>query len=590
LQNLTVKPAFDETGAETGYYEVVAGARRLAALKLLVKQKRIRKNHAVPCAVIAGSAQEISLAENLFQLPMHPADQYEAFARLHAEDGMAAEDIAARFGVTPAIVERRLRLGAVSPKLMDAYRAGQMTLEQLMAFTITTDHRIQEQVCGELSWNKSREMIKRLLTEGHVDLRDRAALFVGASAYLAAGGHIIRDLFDEEHEGYCADAALLNRLVQEKLAEAVETVKAEGWRWVEAAPDFHYGMTAGLRRVFPQTAPLHEAEAERLGHLEAALERLCDEHQDDADPPQEAAAQIEVLEIEIKTLRGVDIFAPADIAVGGAFVSIGSAGSLRVERGFIRPDDDPRNSAADREQSVPSEKKTENEAGDDDDRLSDKLITELTAHRTAALRLKVAETPRAALIALIHAAVLQTFYGDAGAACIDVAFSSESLDRRAPDLEASAAVKALDKRQARIQKTLPSDPAHVWEHIAQLDADAALSLLAVAIAPSVNALKLPWERQPPRLTAAASLGEATGLDMAAFWSPTADSYFGRVTKALILDAVREAVSPDAAARIAGLKKAEMARAAERLMQGKRWLPEILRGATYAQQPEMIAAE
>src|SRR5208337_2169559 len=127
-----------------------------------------------------------------------------------------AEDIAARFGVTPAVVKQRLRLGAVSPMLMNIYRDGEMTLEQLMAFTITDDHALQERVWRELTWNKSKEMIRRLLTEGHVECADRRVRFVGIEAYEAAGGHIVRDLFDAEHEGYCDSPDLLNRLVAEK--------------------------------------------------------------------------------------------------------------------------------------------------------------------------------------------------------------------------------------------------------------------------------------------------------------------------------------------------------------------------------------
>ena len=142
----------------------MAGSRRFAALKLLVKRKVILKNYPVPCALVtAFSGEEVSLAENMFQSPMHPADQYEAFAKLHAQEGQSAEDIAARFGVTPAVVRQRLRLGAVSPVLMNFYREGEMTLEQLMAFTITDDHALQERVWKELTWNKSKEMIRRLL-------------------------------------------------------------------------------------------------------------------------------------------------------------------------------------------------------------------------------------------------------------------------------------------------------------------------------------------------------------------------------------------------------------------------------------------
>ena len=149
---------------------------------------------------------------------MHPADQYEAFAKLHDEEGMSAEDIAARFGVTAAVVRQRLKLGAVSPKLMALYRKGEMNLDQLSAFAITEDHERQERVWSELPpFNRSREAILRALSEGQVRSDDRRAVFVGAKAYEEAGGSIIRDLFDAEGGGFFADAELLNRLAREKL-------------------------------------------------------------------------------------------------------------------------------------------------------------------------------------------------------------------------------------------------------------------------------------------------------------------------------------------------------------------------------------
>ena len=102
------------------------------------------------CLDTEHSATEISLAENAIRTDMHPADQYEAFAKLHDEEGKSAEDIAARFGVTAAVVRQRLKLGAVSPKLRALYRKGEMNLDQLSAFAITEDHERQERVWREL--------------------------------------------------------------------------------------------------------------------------------------------------------------------------------------------------------------------------------------------------------------------------------------------------------------------------------------------------------------------------------------------------------------------------------------------------------
>jgi len=114
---------------------------------------------------------------------MHPADQFEAFKKLAEERGFGAEEIAARFGVTPHVVRQRLRLGAVSPRLMQAYRDGELTLEQLMAFAIAEDHARQEAVYERLSYNRDASTIRRLLTETHAAATDRRAIFVGAEAY-----------------------------------------------------------------------------------------------------------------------------------------------------------------------------------------------------------------------------------------------------------------------------------------------------------------------------------------------------------------------------------------------------------------------
>ena len=91
--------------------------------------------------------------------------------------------------VNPTVVKQRLRLAAVSPKLLDIYAEDGMTLEQLMAFTVTADHARQEQVWDSVSrgYNKEPYLIRRQLTEGAVRAADRRALFVGIDV-LRGGG------------------------------------------------------------------------------------------------------------------------------------------------------------------------------------------------------------------------------------------------------------------------------------------------------------------------------------------------------------------------------------------------------------------
>src|SRR3954466_14542462 len=226
---------------------------------------------------------------------LHPLDQLRDFQALRDEHGLGDEEIAARFFVTPAVVRQRLKLVAVSPKLLDLYAESAMTLEQLMSFTVTNDHARQEQVWEGLArgYNKEPYYIRRLLTEGAAKASDKRAVFVGAEAYEAAGGVIARDLFQHDGGGWFENVALLDRLARgemeggagggssgggeglagEKLEAVAAEVRSEGWKWLEVALDFPYGHTTGLRRVAPATAALSAADQAACD----ALRRECDE-------------------------------------------------------------------------------------------------------------------------------------------------------------------------------------------------------------------------------------------------------------------------------------------------------------------------
>jgi ParB family transcriptional regulator, chromosome partitioning protein len=262
LQSLSVRPVLDAEGQETGMFEIPAGGRRFRALELLVKQKRLAKTALVPCVVREGGlAEEDSLAENVQRVALHPLDQFRAFKALR-DKGLGDEEIAARFFVTPTVVKQRLRLAAVTDKLLDIYAEDSMTLEQLMAFTVTNDHARQEQIWEELSrsHNKEAYFIRRQLTEGAARASDRRARFVGIGVYETAGGDVMRDLFQHDDGGWLQDPALLDRLVTEKLQSEAETLRAEGWKWIAIATDFPYGHTAGLRRLMGETIELTEDE------------------------------------------------------------------------------------------------------------------------------------------------------------------------------------------------------------------------------------------------------------------------------------------------------------------------------------------
>ena len=345
LQNLIVEPEHDKKGRTTGYYLVTAGEGRRLAQLLRAKRKEIAKTEPIRCVLdTEHSAEEISLAENVIRSDMHPADQYEAFAKLHGEQGLSADDIGARFGVTPAVVRQRLKLAAVSPKLILLYRVGDMSLEELTAFTITDDHAKQERIWAELpTYHRTRDAILNALREGQVSTDDRRAVFVGIAAYEAAGGKVARDLFDEEGGGYLTDTELLSRLVRGRLQGLAQQVLAEGWKWVTVEPEFDYQLTAGMRRLRPVTLTLTEEQQAKVDALEAEYDGLFEQGsdlQDSGEPSGEIAARLQAIEAELIGITGGERYRPEDMAIAGAFVALGCEGEARIERGFVRKEDD----------------------------------------------------------------------------------------------------------------------------------------------------------------------------------------------------------------------------------------------------------
>jgi len=569
LQYPVVEPEIGPKGKLTGNYLVNAGEGRRLAQLLRVKRKEIKADEPIRCILdTEHSATEISLAENAIRCDMHPADQYEAFAKLHSDEGMSAEDIAARFGVTAAVVRQRLKLGAISPKLMMLYRKGEMNLDQLSAFAITEDHERQERVWKELPpFNRSRQAILHALSEGQVRSDDRRALFVGSEAYEEADGVIIRDLFDAKGGGFFADADLLNLLVREKLQAHAEKVAAEGWRWVVAEPELDHEAWADMRRVFAKPVPISKTERKRLRKLQARLNALCDKYPD-GDVPADDAAKLGRIEAAIKALRKEE-YAARDIALAGAFVTLAHDGSVRIERGLVRAEDDPKSKAK-------AEQK-DNRAKDADGLapLSEKLVAELTAYRTSALRNELAQHPATALIALVHALALATFFEGSEASCLQITPRSASLSGHASGIDESVAEKQIAERHAAWGNRLPSDSEGLWTFTNGLSDAERLDLLAHCVSLTANAIRAPRQCTGESEAHAAILAREVGLDMTAYWQPTAASYFGKVSKERIAQAVREAVSGQAAQNIASMKKQAMAEAAEAALAGKGWLPTLL---------------
>ncbi|HHK2836891.1 TPA: ParB/RepB/Spo0J family partition protein [Pseudomonas aeruginosa] len=590
LQNLIVIAA-----ADGEHYEVVAGGRRLAALKLLAKKRRISKEWDVPCLLVAdGTARTASLTENVQREAMHPADQFEAFAALVAE-GRPIEDIAADFSVSPLVVQRRLKLANVSPRLLADYRAEAVSLDQLMALAITDDHAAQETAFYDApTWQRNPSQLRDRLTEREIDAyRHPLVRFVGLDTYEAAGGGIRRDLFAEGDAGvYLTDAALLERLAQDKLAGIAAEVKAEGWAWVDATPGVTHADLHAFQRAPRERREPTKREAARIEKLQTKLHELAAAADDalDADDEEKADAlqeEGEAVGEQLQSLEdGLQDYGVTVKAAAGAIVTIDRNGEAVIHRGLLREAEAKALRTLERlRQGFSGAEADNDDEGEDGDSegqpktaaMSDKLAQRLSAHRTAALQIEVARHPQVALAALVHGMV-QTIlqgrhYGPRHDA-LPLGVSLKAQDRLegiAPDIPDSPAAVALRELQQVAGEGLPEDSAELFAVLLAKPQDELVRLLAVCVAVTVDVVTPRATQQQP----GAELAQAVGLDMAAWWKPTNEGYFQHIPKAAILQAV-EQYAPEHITRLAKLKKADIASEAERLADGTGWMPAIFK--------------
>jgi ParB family chromosome partitioning protein len=569
-QNLVVR----KEGAK---YAVVAGGQRLKALMQLAKEGDIKPNYLVPCKVAEGQvdAAELSLAENVMRDDMHPADRFEAFRDL-VDKGHSTADIAARFGTSEKSVRQLLKLARVSPAVLKAYRAEKLTLEQVMAFAVSDDHAAQEQVLANLRpHQRDPRTIRDALTENEIPASDRRVKFVGLKAYEKAGGQVRHDLFNEgEDSVFILDAALLDRLVTEKLASTVKELGAEGWKWTEARAEFGYQEQGQFRGVRPEPAPLPPKLAKEAAKLEAEAEKLEQQWEqagEDAEYPDRLDEIRERLD-DIDRSREA-VWTPEKLALAGAVVTIGRDGKPEIMRGLVRPEDMPKEVKKGNSKAATASDEAGVEAGPS---LSAALVESLTAHKSAALAAELSARPDVALVAVVHAAASRVLL-DASKedGSLQIAGYSQSLHR----VEGSKAFERMEAERKKWREQIPGDTDALWTWCLGQKQETLLALLAFCAAATVNAVQGKSDKPAgKRLSHAKALASALKLDMNPWFTPDAANYFSRVGKAQILDALKEGRNQPPAPAWEKLKKPELAALAERELVGKGWLPEILRSA------------
>jgi ParB family chromosome partitioning protein len=576
LQNFRVHPA------EGGKFGVVIGGTRLDALRLLLKQKKIPADYPVPCDVRPSddpTLTEASLAENIIREAMHPADEFDAFKKLD-DEGQGPETIAARFGTSPIVVRQRLKLAVVSPKLIAVFRRNEMTLDQLMAFTLTDDHRKQEKIWKELpEWNKRRgdaEPIRAALTEEHVSADSRLARFVGVDAYETAGGGILPDLFKKADESWWTDSALLNRLAAEKLETAAAPLRTEGWKWIEIAPEHDWQQTQKDGHISPAHAAVTPEQQVEIERLQAEADAIMTEHGE--EPADEAAYdRLADLQEKIAVLsQGEPVWTLQQKAVAGVYVTIGQDGDVAIRRGIVKPDDKAAlrrltNGTARANGAGDGKPATKAKGG-----LPATLLAELTSHKTVAAQLVMANNPAGAMLAVTHALAVRMLYDGVSSqhTSLEIAAHGPTYSLAVREmLGKSPAARKLATIVRGWQRKLPKKPDDLWAWMTKQKAETIRGLLAVCTALTVDMVQANGATAKPATNA---LARAIKLDMADHWEATADSYLARVPKKHLLEELGGALRPTTRKQVEGMKRDMMAKTVAGELKGKRWLPDVLK--------------
>ena len=591
LQNLIVRPA------AKGKFEVEAGERRRKAMCGLAEDKVLPKDHEVTCLVLEDTAEgaiETSLAENFHRLAMNPADEAQAFAAL-VEAGAGIEDVARRFGVTVRFVEGRLRLATLAPVVFEALASGEITLDLAKAYGATSDQAIQARVFEQVStgyYAPNPDSIRRMVLSGTVRGSDPRARLVGRDAYIAAGGLIERELFDDEDSEAWADVALLETLAAAKMEKQAKVLAEEqGLAWVKPTLDPYasHDLVEGLVRIPTEPEPLTEAELARLDELDNSY----DDHAailEDEDSAEEAVAAaeaaIEAIERECQDIRArPPVIAPELKSEAGMILVLSRDGTPVLQPVFY----------GEREVDGGNDDAVEivsGEAGEGKRRaaLSKRLVDELAMQRRDVLALHVASDPGLALDLIVFTL--------ADADTLDYrARSATTLRGGTPagpiigfEAKDAAASASLAEFRSGLDESWRggADVSERFDRFRALGDEARAAWLGHVVGRTLEAsLNMAGERS---IAFHDHLGSLIGIDMAAWWRPTAANYFDRVPKAVILDALTAVGGVDLSSRFASVKKGDLAMSAERVFAGTTitevevrdralaWVPEVMRFA------------
>ncbi|WP_029066099.1 ParB/RepB/Spo0J family partition protein [Labrenzia sp. DG1229] len=570
-------------------FHVHAGGRRLAALQHLKENGHLKASHPIPCQIEdPDQAEDTSAAENMIRSAMHAADQFEAFAALRKK-GRTEDQIAAQFGITTDLVRRRLKLASVSPDLMEAFRQGEMSLECVMAFTLTDDHARQVEIWESIKdgYHIQPYTIRNRLTEKSYSGASKLAKFVGIDAYKAAGGTVIEDLFSDRENTHLKDSDLLEKLAQEKL-QGLADQAAKTWKWADAELETDYDSFRPFGRVYPQPLdpdPKLEAELEKLQARKDQLEAEYDE-ETWTEELQEEEDQIWDRMREIEDIQEANVaFTDKDHKVAGCVVTISHAGEVTYHEGLVRPEDIP-----DEVGETVGKKGADENGGEIEDegpsielpqsmRQSSVPVDATTAARKAqGIPQALADDLRATRHQILQAHLAADYATAYDVMLYSMARNAIGHNGYKSPLDQSLRPAMTMGSQERLQDTVASKMLETLEGSLNMDwanADAPEDFQLLCQLPDEDkqaifawctayALNQQLSNDQNTNAVIEAIGLRLSVDVAACWRPDAVSYWGRVKKDHALDTAKALIGDGWSDERSGFRKADLAKSMEQV--------------------------
>lgn len=577
-----------------GHYRIIAGGRRLDAVHRLIEKGVLDASFEIAVLVLDNQKEaiETSLEENFFNLTMNPAETCRAFQDIIEIERRTPEEVAIRFGLTERFVRSRLALADLADVVFDALRNGEISLTVATAYASgSSDRERQAETYERLRGSYQRtnaDEIRRHLAEGTYTGSDPKAQLVGREAYVEAGGRFHGDLFTDHTTERWIDGGLLDMLAAEKLAEAAEALRErEGFQEVRVLPKtfVSYNDTWDLHPVKAELPPLTPEQESRLEELEAEIEAYnADVEGLDEEESETVRARGEALEAEYQAIyHRQPILSDEQKGSVLAYLVIGEDGQPRLhEQLYVAPGEEPDGDADEGDEDAEAEIKAK--AGKP--AYSQRLSQELAEMKTELLRVHVASDPAFALD-------LATFW------MVDRATRKHGSSDLATELRADApyspltgyesgtlAAEEWDKLAESLDRSWTglTDVNERYDAFCALRQEARAAWLGWVVARTLNAV-------PAGKTGSAfldHLGIKLEIDVAAWWRPTANNYFDRLSsKGAILAHLEALGGAELASRYGASKKHDLATSAEKIFGGQVPIEAELREAALSWVPDVM---